>query len=91
MGLRCIEQDQIEFAVDHRADRAAAPPQLVVVEMLVVELESVGAEERPRLQRQSAEIDRAARPDANLPGRLAAELRGRDDGFEVRQGRVEIM
>ena len=52
MRSRGIEQDQVELAVDHRADRAAPAPQLVVVEMLVIELEAVGAEERPRLQRQ---------------------------------------
>src|SRR4029079_18594391 len=41
-------------------DDAPLPPQLVAVEMLVVELEAVRAEERPRLKRQRAEIHRAA-------------------------------
>jgi len=31
MGFRSVEQDQVELAVDHRADRAAAPPQLIIV------------------------------------------------------------
>ena len=41
---------EVELAVDDRADHAALPPQLVVVEMLIVELEAVGAEERARLR-----------------------------------------
>src|SRR5438270_12367435 len=47
MRARGVDQDQVQLAADHRADRPAAPPQLVVVEMLIIELETVGAEERP--------------------------------------------
>src|SRR4029079_6988429 len=54
MRSRGIEQDQVKPAVDHRADDAALAPQFVAVEMLVIELEAVGAEERPRLQAQGA-------------------------------------
>src|SRR6185437_666452 len=55
-----VEHDQVELTVDDRADRPALAPQLVVVEMLVVELEAVRAEELARLDRQGVEIDRAA-------------------------------
>ena len=65
MRPRRVEQDQVEPAVDDRADDAAAAPQLVAVEMLVIELEAVGAEERPRLQRQRA----GNRPRRPAPGR----------------------
>src|SRR5438270_4945124 len=61
MRLRGIGHDHLELAIDGRADRAAAAPQLVVVEMLIIELKTTsGAEERPGLQRQHMEIDRAA-------------------------------
>ena len=71
MRLRCVEQDQVKLAVDYGADRATPSPQLVVVEMLIIELEAIGAQERTRLQRDGSEIDRAA---ANGPvdGRSAA-------------------
>ena len=41
MRSRGVEQDQVEPAVDDRADRPALAPHLVVVEMLVIELEAV--------------------------------------------------
>ena len=44
-----VEQDQVQLAVDDRADRAAPAPQLVAVEMLEVELEAVGSEKLPGL------------------------------------------
>src|ERR1700760_4839755 len=59
MGSRGVEHNEIELAVDDRTDHAALPPQLVAVEMFIVELEAVGAEERARRDRQSVEIDSA--------------------------------
>ena len=50
MRARGIHEDQVELAVDHRAHSTAPAPQLVLVEMLVIPLEAVGAKERPRLK-----------------------------------------
>src|SRR6478672_105804 len=56
MRTRSIEHDEVKLAADDRADGAALSPQLIAVEMLIVELESAGAEERTRLDRQRVEI-----------------------------------
>src|SRR4029079_19045320 len=51
MRARRVEHDEIETTADHRADDAALAPQLVTVEMLVIELEAVRrTQERTRLQ-----------------------------------------
>ena len=64
MRARRVDQDQVQLAADHRANRPAAPPQLVVVEMLIIELETVGAEERAdalnALREDGADPDLAA-------------------------------
>src|SRR6476469_2960160 len=58
MRSRGVVEDQVEATVDDGADRPAFAPQFVAVEMLVIELKAVGAEEWTRLQAKGPVVDR---------------------------------
>ena len=58
-----VEEDHVELAVDDRADGAAAPPQLVLVEMLILPLEAVRTEELTRLQSHFKQFDECTRSE----------------------------
>src|SRR5690349_11385191 len=59
MRARRIVDDKVEPAPIDRAHRAPLAPQLVAVEMFIVELEPRNPEKRPRLQAKRLEIGRA--------------------------------
>ena len=76
MRARGIVEDEVEPAVDRRADRAAAAPHFVAVEMLEVELVAGLAEERARRERRAS----GNRPSRRAPGtgfRASPRLRAR--------------
>ncbi len=60
MGTGRVQQDEIETAVDNRADRSSLPPHFVAIQMLEIILEAVRPQKHARRQRSRSEVDRAA-------------------------------